>query len=1294
MTYALIEAYDDSGFTIGDQTFPGTCLVEDEDGIRIFVAPEDHFPASMWTRAAAGGAVALLLSPPGFVFWISTERFMNVRSEVASSRMYRVETNYLAPVRGNLTPSFAQMVAQEIEETSNSSGFVHLHLHSEFSPLDGLSLMDEIVGEVARDNQEAVAVTDHGYCAGHPPLQKAASTMGIKPIFGLEAYFVDDRHARGPAKLVLPAPPEVPHPYAKQPELMLLPRGKWSAEQIDRMARFEQLKKDEKERHEEERLALTEQHKLAQKDARDYYHLVLWAFNNIGLRNIWAISTEGFLSGFYGKPRVDWEILERYKEGVGCSTACLRGPINHPILKNGDYELASSNFARLQGIYGDHLYAEIHTNQLEDQITANRYTVELAQQNGVPIIPVVDAHYPCAEDQHSHQVWLAAQTSGDLYDDKDLFAGAQDYHIMGVDEVRESLAYLGADLVDEAIKNTVAVADRCDASLEQRIVLPIYTKPGNYNSDDERIQADIEKLLRLALGTPEDGYANWHRRCGGKEHSLDVYRERFETEMDLLVKKGFCGYFLMTARQTRWAKENGCLIGPGRGSGGGCLVAYLLGITEMDPVEADLLFERFLTEGRDEPPDFDVDYPTSWRDRIQDFCTEEWGEEHTARVGTHSRLKSKGVFKDLARIYSDEVDFKDFKEISNIIERAEAGSAGLGLSWDDLWAQHGDELEPYREKYPRIFDQAEKLRGRLKTYARHAAGMVIAPDEVLTDNLPLRTSDNSNQPITQFDMDALTFLGYIKFDLLTLRTLDTLQECVDLIKERRGTWVNVYDWRDEYKDPQVWDEICAGNTKGIFQIETPDGTRMTKKFQPRSVAELSDVITLVRPGPKRSGLTDAYLRRKAGYEDITLPDPRLADVLGKTYGCIIYQEQVMQTCQILGGYSLNEADAVRRILGKKKVELVEAAGQEFIPRCVERGMERSDVEHLWEQLGEFAKYSFNKSHAWAYAMIGFWTAWFKFHYPIEFLTAALSTVDNKRIPEFVGEARRMGYKVLPPDINDSKGSFTATDLACRFGFEAIDGVGEAASNAVLQGQPYASFNDFLERKGPACNKGHIKRMASVGVFDSIEPDRRALVERLEWDDSPDSTTCTWKTEGVIVNGLPCGFNWDEEPVEIGKSGRPKQKKPPPKRCTKACRNYQAPEPPEWSAIAPYSDNQIRNMERDLLGIFLSSTPFDRLEDDDLQALATGTEVDNGPMGYYMIAAIITKARPHIAKNGEMGFLGLMAQDIELDCVAFNETWTARKSQLKVGTLCLMEVKKTPRGLQMTDNFIALPEEED
>lgn len=1299
MTYSLIESYADHAVSVGGFTLPAHCLVEDEDAMRLLITAERRFPAHVWSQASAGGAVAIVL-PDGS--WITAEGFLAHRAEHRADQSYEIPEVALKPGRPGMSYldlNFEYDAIHQAATTAGTQGFVHLHAHSEFSPLDGLSKVSEMVGAAAAAGQGAIALTDHGYCSGHPILQSECDKAGIKPIFGIEAYFVENRLLRNPGKFEFEPEPDPPHPFP----------GLLAAEMSDEQRELLRIWGDERHAAREEwkvaRQEAMDAHAALVKERQDYQHLILWAMDDRGLRNLWAMSTMGFLDGFYGKPRIDWDVLARYNEGVMASTACLRGPLAKPLKDREDLEMARANLGRLLGIFGDRLYAEIHTNQLEQQKAANEAIIALADEYGVPVIAAVDSHYPCADDHHTHKVWLASQTNKDLTDDGDLFAGHQDYHLMGADEVRFELgSTLQTDrplpdrVIEEAIANTALVAERCTASLRSRVVMPVFTRPGTFATEAERVREDVERVTRLALGTAEDGYANFVRRCGGKKKPLTAYMERFEREMRLLVEKGYCGYFLMTWRQVSYAKSRGVLVGPGRGSGGGCLVAYLLGITEIDPVDADLLFERFLTEGRDEPPDFDVDYPSTFREEMQDFCTAEWGEDHTMRVGSHMRLKNKGVFQSLARIYKDEVDYKDFQEISKIIERAEAGTAGQGLKWDDLWAQHGDELEPYRERYPAIFELAERLVGRLKSYGKHAAGMVVAPDEVLTDSLPMRSSEKSNQPISQFDMDALTLLGYIKFDILTLRTLDTLQVCIDLIEKRHGRRINVYDWREgfnpetgepyEYSDGTVWNPLCEGDTLGVFQVETKAGTRLTKQFKPRSVADLADIITLVRPGPVRSGLTDAYFRRREGFEEVTLPDPRLADVLAPTEGCIIYQEQVMQACQILGGYTLPEADAVRRILGKKKIELVEAAGAEFIPRCVERGMTQDAAEHLWEQLGEFAKYSFNKSHAWAYAVMGYWCAWFKVNYPIEFMTAVLSTVDKKRIPEFIAEARRMGYMVLPPDVNESGNDFTAGDLACRYGFEGVEGISDKTSDVIVAAQPYASLEDFRERSG--VNKGILKTLARVGALDRFVGNRRALVEQLEWEDSEEGARCIHKDESVVsAHGLPCTFDWDGEPVEIGARGRPKKKKPPPKRCTRACRHYTAPPEPDWDSLPDYDPKEVREMESELLGIFLSSTPFDEV----LEALKddppyTGYQMDNGPSGDYGTLGLVRRVKKHFDRHGrEMAFLTLLCVDQEIDITVFKDDWSEWGGLLSVDTLLWCIVRKSNGRYNLnTNNF--------
>jgi DNA polymerase-3 subunit alpha len=1121
--------------------------------------------------------------------------------------------------------------------------FVHLHAHSEYSPLDGLSKISEMIEAVTLDNQPAMGLTDHGVCAGHPQLQKLALKAGIKPIFGMEAYLVDDRTVRGPDKKDFTPPDGSSHEVIEEVK-----------------ARYE----------------------LAKSKARDYYHLILWAMDDEGLQNLWAMSTEAYREGGYYVPRLDWSTLERFNSGVMTSTACLRGPLAREIL-NGRHEVADANLGRLLNIFGDRTYIELGTCDLVEQHKVNQAMVEMAKTFSVPTIAVTDSHYPCYDDRDAHRVWIAAQTNKDVQDEAELFAGDTDYHMMAAREVRQYLHYLGDYVVAEAMANTVAVADRCHAQIRPMAnPLPVFSKKG---TREERIQADVERLVELCM-------SNWDRKLKGKTHTFEEYAERFEYEMGQLIDKKFCGYFLMVADYCRWAKDHNILVGPGRGSGGGCLVAYLCDIIEIDPVESELLFGRFLTPGRKSLPDFDVDFPTSKREVLTHYVLDRYGEDAVVRVGTHTHLGNKGVIRDLFRVLKTSIDihWPDVDAIAKIVTEAESGEAGLGLSWEDLWVQHEEALDPYRQKYPLVFQFAEKMQGRLKSYGKHAAGVVISAEGPLTTRLPMRLADD--QLVAQFDMDALEDLGLVKFDLLTLRTLDTIQMCLDLALERDGYVPNIYEWTaDQYGDPMVWEEISNGNTIGIFQIETRAGTRLTKMFRPQSVADLADVITLVRPGPQRSGLTDTYFRRRAGQEEVTLPDPRLETVLKKTYGCIVYQEDVMQTCMVLGDYTEVEADQVRKILGKKKVEAVAAEGQRFLERVPARGMDGGAANTLWEQMAEFAKYSFNRAHAFGYAVLGFWTAWFKFMYPQQFLIAALSTVDEDRIPDFINEARRMGYKVLPPDVNESGESFKIGPASVRYGLKGIKGLGEAAVDAVMEGQPYTSFEDFMGRKGKAANSGIVQTMARVGCFDSLVPNRRGLERKLEAQFSGEFDRCVDRDDTARgPNDLPCVFEWASEEPKIGKSGRPLKLKPPPKKCTKACRHYRpVGETALGPNLPPYTDEKIRNIEKELLGVHLSSTPFDVIPPDALDECLAAEEIEVAPEGTYMVAAMITKVKPHRDRHGkDMGFIGMYAQTGELDVTVFKDEWKKYSGFLATNQLCAAYVSKNSRGLRLVD-FVPL-----
>lgn len=1116
-------------------------------------------------------------------------------------------------------PSYVEAVQQaESKPKAVRRGFVDLHVHSEYSALDGLSTIKELAIKAAAEGCSALAITDHGTCAGHPALQRACDDVGITPIPGMEAYFIDDRLAR-------PAPGD--------------------AEAVRLL--------------------------------RDYNHLILLATDDRGLKNLWSLSTEGFRDGFYHKPRIDWDSLARHSEGLVATSACLGGVISQ-LLLNGQEDQARARLSRFLDIFGENFYVEIQPSTQEDQHRLNPLLIELAHDLRIPIIAASDGHYVNDGDKPVHKIWMDCQTS------KDNEAYWHFDHSLSESEMRQRLSYLDPSDVDEAIENTAKIAERCSARIESKIVMPIFYRKGGYDRD-------ALKLREMCL-------ENWGR-IKSTLHSDEVYRERFEREYRMLVDKKYCGYFLMVADYVGWAKDNGILVGPGRGSGAGSLIAFLMRITEVDPVHYDILFERFITEGRKTLPDFDVDFPASKRPEIQGYIREKYGDDHVLRVGTHLRYKSKGIigklFSTLAADLPPEAPV-DAKKVSAIITEAEAGTAGLGLSWEELWAQEGEQLEPYRQKYPVIFALAERLVNRLNSYGQHPAGMVISTEGSLLDQLPLRRGDGDGLMISQFEFDDLDTMGLIKFDILTIRTLDTLQMTVDGARDHFGIDVNVYDFDLEYADPMVWEEIGEGHTLGMFQIETTSGTKLMRRMKPRSVEDLADAGALVRPGPMRSGLTESYLRRRAGEENVSFPDPRMEQFLAPTQGVMIYQEQVMQACMELAGYDSTEADGVRKILGKKKVDQVTDAGYKFVDGCVAGGMEKNSAQILWDQMAEFARYGFGKAHSVSYAMITFWTAWWKVHYVVPTMVALLSTVDDDRVPDFVREARRVGVEVLPPDVNVSGKGFRPDGIAIRYGLAKIKGIGAKAVADIMIGQPYSSFEEYLANKGKAANSGVTLLLAKIGAFDAIEPNRRALVRRLEAEKDGSSSQCVFKCsaaepgfvplEGIRgLNGMVCTFDWATEPRPVNKrTNKLLKAKPLPKQCSKGCRQYKAPEPTAVESVRPYTDREVRTIEQEMLGIQLSSTAFDMLEDKDRALLRQSANlIDKGMPGVHLAAGVINRMRKHRDRSDrDMAFFNLGTEVVDIDVACFADAYEVYKPCMKVGNFVVCQLKRDGRGSQL------------
>jgi DNA-directed DNA polymerase III PolC len=1051
------------------------------------------------------------------------------------------------------------------------------------------------------------------------------------------------------------------------------------------------------------------------KKITHYWHLILWAMDDEGLKNLWAMSTESYRDGLWGKyARLDWDTLQRLNKGVMCSTACLGGPVLNPYIK-GDEDLAISNLLRLQEIFGDRLYAEVQTGLQPDQVRGNYWLLNQAHKYGIEPVVTGDCHYAKPGDKEAHKVWLASAIGKTLDEmaDSSMFEGDEDYDIATGEVMRngiESSYNVGEglstnyvedppELWERALSNTKVIADRCTAHIELTSRNPVYSRATPEHPDPE--QHDRELLWQMCMD-------NWDRRTAGKKQPQSVYMARLEKELGLIFPKGFPGYFLIVAEIVAAAKKAGILVGPGRGSGGGSLVAYLISITELDPVEHDVLFERFMTKGRTELPDFDIDFPSSKKDWVFDWVAKRWKPDHVATVGTHMRLKSKSVIQSVARAIKGslpEDHWSDIVACSKIIDAAEGDTAGLGLSWEDLWDRAGEELQPYADKYPRLFEFAAKFHGRLKSYGKHPAGVIIDTDRPLTENLPLRLAEGGTM-IAQFDLKVLELLGYVKFDFLNISNLDMIQKAVDLVRERTGKVIDPYVWTEELEDPYLYEQIGEGHTLGLFQIGTNSGTALARRMKPKNLYEMTDMITLVRPGPARSGLTDTYLARRKGEQDVSYADPRMEEVLGKSWGAMIYQEQLMKLCMVLANYDDVEADKVRKILGKKKVDEARKQGAIFIERAMANGTDETVTRDLWAQMEEFARYSFGYAHALAYAILAMWTAFLKFHYPLYFFCGALSTVDNDALPAFIEEARRMGYKILPPDVNLSGTGFALGDtgLDIRYGLDSIKGVGPAAVATIMANQPYTSWEDFTERSG--ANSGVVKTLVHVGALDSLAPNRRWLEKVLEHEAIPGAEKCANRTETshpvvwlptpergqeasteVTEWELPCSYQWGSEPDVEGRTGKKMKRKPPPKKCTRACRQYSPAAPPDLDDVAPYTSVEIREIEQEMLGTYLSSTPFDRIPAEDMEQFATGDDVMSGPEGTYMVAAVIQGWR--FAKNrDDMGFLALSTPRGSLSTVVFPKMYERFGTQFTKNALIYIIVSKNDRGCAL-DSFIPI-----
>ena len=885
--------------------------------------------------------------------------------------------------------------------------FAHLHVHTEYSLLDGSNKINEYVARVKELGMNSAAITDHGVMFGCIDFYRAAKAAGIKPILGCEVY-------------VAPG------------------------------SRFDR--------------------EVGQAEDR-YYHLVLLAENNHGYENLMKIVSKAFVDGFYYKPRVDMELLKEYHEGIIALSACLAGEVTKNITR-GMYEEAKSAALRYEEIFGKgNFFLELQDHGIPQQQRVNQQLLRMSQETGIALVATNDVHYTYDTDAEAHDILLCVQTRKLLSDENRMRYEGGQYYVKSPEEMAELFPY-----IPEALENTQKIADRCEVEIEFGVTkLPKFDVPAPYTS--------WEYLNKLCYDGLKERYSG----------DLTELEKRLEYELGVIKTMGYVDYFLIVWDFIRFARDHDIMVGPGRGSAAGSLVSYTLGITKLDPIKYNLLFERFLNPERVSMPDIDVDFCFERRQEVIDYVVEKYGKDRVVQIVTFGTMAARGVIRDVGRVM--DLPYAQCDMIAKMIPEE------LNITIDKALKMNPELKNLYNtdETVKKLIDMSRRLEGLPRHTSMHAAGVVISQKSV-DEYVPLaRASDGSI--VTQFTMTTLEELGLLKMDFLGLRTLTVIQKAVKLIERNKGISLDM-DCVD-YSDKQVYDMLGAGKTEGVFQLESAGMTNFMKELKPESLEDIIAGISLYRPGPM--DFIPQYIEGKNNPDSIHFLCPQLEPILSATYGCIVYQEQVMQIVRSLGGYTLGRSDLVRRAMSKKKAAVMEKERQNFVygneeegvPGCVNRGISEEVANTIYEQMMDFAKYAFNKSHAAAYAVVAYQTAYLKCHFPVEFMAALMtSVIDNpSKVAGYILSSRKMGIAILPPDINKGDSTFSVDGGGIRYGLSAIKSIGRPVIDAIVEERElrggFTSLRDFIERMtGKDVNKKVIENFIKAGAFDELPGNRR------------------------------------------------------------------------------------------------------------------------------------------------------------------------------------------------------------
>jgi DNA polymerase III subunit alpha len=981
--------------------------------------------------------------------------------------------------------------------------FVHLHVHSEYSMLDGAARVSELFTGCAEMGMPAVAVTDHGNLFGAYEFYKASKASGVKPIIGLEAYITPKTH-RTERK-----------------------RVQWGNGGSDDVS-----------------------------GSGSYTHMTILSETTEGMRNLFRMGSRASLEGYFYKPRADRELLQTYAKGLIATTGCPSGEVQ-TYLRLGRYADAVASAGEFRDIFGrDNYYVELmdHGLTIENRVRAD--LLKIAKELRLPLVATNDLHYTRQEDAAAHEVLLCVQSGSTLADANRFQFEGTGYYLKSPAEMRALFAEL-----PEACDNTVAIAERCSVSFTEGngTFMPRYPCPPGENEESWFVrEVEVGLHRRFPQGIP------------------DRVRQQAAFETDVIISMGFAGYFLVVADFINWAKENGIRVGPGRGSGAGSIAAYAMRITDLDPLQHGLIFERFLNPDRVSMPDFDIDFDERRRGEVIRYVTEKYGDDRVSQIVTYGTIKAKQAVKDASRVlgYPFSVGERITKAMPPPVMGKDVPLKKLFDNSDPRYNEGGEFRGLYESDadVAKVVDTAMGLEGLKRQWGVHAAGVIMS-SEPLIDIIPIMRREQDGAIITQFDYPTCEALGLIKMDFLGLRNLTVLDDALDNLRRNRGIDLVLEDL--PLDDPATYRLLAHGDTLGVFQLDGGPMRSLLRLMRPDSFADISAVLALYRPGPMGADSHTNYALRKNGRQPVNPIHPELAEplaeILDETYGLIVYQEQVMAIAQKVAGYTLGAADLLRRAMGKKKKAELDAQFETFSQGMVDHGYSREAVQALWDILLPFSDYAFNKAHTAAYGLVSYWTAYLKANYPAEFMSALLTSVadDKDKIAVYLAECRRMGIAVLPPDVNESEANFTAVGTDVRFGLSAVRNVGGNVVEGIVRARSEqgkaATFHAFLDAVPlVVCNKRVIESLIKAGAFDSMGHSRRALMT--VYEGAVDGVLELKRNEAHGQDDL-FGEMGETDPVLLGN----------------------VPDLPDWDKRTKLT------FERDMLGLYVSDHPLHGLE---------------------------------------------------------------------------------------------------